>query len=132
MTEPVPNLPLLRKILDQVDAHPETWSQTVWGIQRQVEGAACGTAFCIAGHAAMMTGAEPFWDKRGGGGGTWVLNLVRDADGQPWEVDAYARAQLGLTEDEASCYRGLFDPGNTRERVQEIAEQIAERAGETL
>jgi hypothetical protein len=44
------NVPLLRKTLEHIEAHPEEWFQGVWS---------CGTAGCFAWHAAMLDGAEP-------------------------------------------------------------------------
>lgn len=123
---PVPNLPLLRKVLDHIDAHPDEWNQNEWGIQ--TERSSCGTAFCIAGHVAVMSGAEPVWDIDGS------MVHVRRPNGQPTPVGVYAAEQLGITwEESGSGYvPGLFAGHNTREDIQRIAERIAERAGEVL
>lgn len=119
---PEPNLPLLRKVLDHIDAHPDEWRQSVYGVQ--TEESTCGTAFCIAGHAAVMAGAEPIWHGDGG------MTGVTDPEGGGWvEVLDFAVGALGLTYAEATY---LFDGGNTRDEVQEYAARIAERAGETL
>lgn len=120
---PVPNLPLLRKVLDHIDAHPEEWDQ--WQFARVVS---CGTAFCVAGHAAVMSGAEPVFSP-----GSDRTCTFRTAEGWTVDVESYARDLLGLTPDEASVVDGgLFDTANDRADVQRIAEAIAARAGEVL
>lgn len=130
---PTPNLPLLRKVLDHIDAHPEEWNQMSWArnfaladgfwsvSKSEIESATgrelCDTAYCIAGHAVAMTeGIE--WTKDGYG---------TPASGADW-YDAGARA-LGIESWEAAA---LFDSGNDRTDVQAAAERIAARAGERL
>src|SRR6478609_6380573 len=60
-TDPVPNLPLLRKVLEHIDAHPEEWHQSVWAMETSAS--ECGTAFCVAGHTVVMAGGELLWDE---------------------------------------------------------------------
>lgn len=115
---PVPNLPLLRKVLDHIDAHPEEWQQATYGT-----GTACGTAACIAGHAMLMSGYD--------------FNPTDEIFSRPdgsiveFEPDE-GQTILGITYTEASLYGGLFDSENTRADVQRHAEAIAARAGERL
>lgn len=45
------NWPLLTKVVSHIIAHPESWDQTVYANT-------CGTAFCVAGHAAVMVGGN--------------------------------------------------------------------------
>jgi hypothetical protein len=152
VSEPVPNLPLLRKVLAQIDAEPWTWEQRTWAVLWRTPAGAnlrqaradqnqipetCGTAFCIAGHTALMEGWSPIWcgvnedfDFMPGRARTnWVKY---DGDGR--EVDrryiaSIAGEALGLTEGERIA---LFDEFNSRSRIQQIAEAIATRAGEEL
>lgn len=114
---PVPNLPLLRKVLDHIDAHPEEWNQGLYWTAT-----VCVTAYCIAGHAVAMTeGVRTVrLDEMPG-------RFVSPQSGRDW--DTAAIAHLGLTDDEAGV---LFSGDNTREQVQAIAESIAARAGERL
>jgi len=128
MNDPVPNLPLLRKVLDHIDAHPQEWNQDLWGVNFPLydqwaskEYTRCGTAFCIAGHAVTMAGAEPVWEDDG------TMNFVY-YEGQRVFVSDLARQLLSLNYGEVT----LFDSGNSREVIQEIAEEIAARAGEKL
>lgn len=131
---PRPNLPLLRKVLDHIDAHPNEWYQSEWGIRTDsypltfIDGnaPACGTAFCIAGHAAVMSGATPVWGEEGN------LSYIRPPGGGFADVQEFARKALGLTHDEASSLDGLFAAENDRDEIQRHAEAIAARAGERL
>jgi hypothetical protein len=50
------NVPLLRKVLEHVTAHPEEWNQAEWARRDS-----CGTAYCIAGHTVVMAGNEVRW-----------------------------------------------------------------------
>jgi hypothetical protein len=120
MTDPKPNLDLLRKVLKQIDEHPETWRQSA--IAKRTP---CGTAYCVAGHAALMSGHEFDWPEMNKTlNACWADNTV---DGEEiWDV---GRRELGLTSDEAA---NLFFARNTRECVQVHAQEIAARAGETL
>jgi hypothetical protein len=42
-----PNAELAYRVLDHIDAHPETWDQSVWD---------CGTVACFAGWAVRLSG----------------------------------------------------------------------------
>ena len=130
MTEPTPNLPLLRKVLDHIDAHPEEWEQATYATKKYADVARtveCGTAFCIAGWAAVLSGAAPYWPKGGK-----ATSTFQTPDGELHDGDDLGREVLGLTESEAGDMHGLFSGNNTRDDVQFYAEQIAARAGERL
>jgi hypothetical protein len=119
---PVPNLPLLRKVLDHIDAHPDEWNQSTWG--EVTWASSCGTAFCVAGHALVMSG----YTTRLRESSDDELDFY-DSDGLRVSPSAEACFLLGLTDGEADW---LFDASNSRETVQENAEEIAARAGEAL
>lgn len=60
--DPVRNTELFLRIADHVEMFPETYNQEVWGDDIKDEEPhlpACGTAFCIAGHASHETGWKP-------------------------------------------------------------------------
>jgi len=133
-----PNLPLLRKVLSQIDAEPDSWVQRAWGLQwRSLTGMvvcqvlsvedvvkSCDTAFCIAGHVALLEGwAPPEWED-GEAAEDWI-----SVDGHLDSVSDVARRALGLTHCEAEM---LFDSDNSRADVDRIAAGIAARAGERL
>jgi hypothetical protein len=111
---PTPNLPLLRKVLDHIDAHPEEWHQANMGDEDDLK---CGTPMCVAGWALAFTGCQS----------------------QHWTAWRAASA-LGLTDDEADdlffntlCPHEFgLDLSDTRGAVQLVAERIAARAGERL
>lgn len=124
IADPVPNLPLLRKVLDHIDAHPEEWDQSNYvlteaeQIKQQTGQPGCGTAYCIAGHAVAMTiGSVPSV-------GLWAR---QPSNGQSW----FEAGQDALN---ISYYEAvdLFAGHNTRAGVQAAAERIAARAGERL
>jgi hypothetical protein len=116
LTPPVPNLPLLRKVLDHIDAHPEEYEQSIFRTRTK-----CGTAYCIAGHVAVMTGA------------TFANAVeVETSEGDRIDVAKYAQQLLGITSEEAWLSPGLFAGDSTRREIQTVAERIAARAGERL
>lgn len=118
--EPQPNLPLLSKILAHIDTHPEEWRQRHWASRASAE--YCGTGFCIAGHAAFMSGAEIDWDEGGFADEAFL-------DGEKGLIPEIATEVLGITYGESVA---LFAANNGREDVQRVAEAIAARAGERL
>jgi hypothetical protein len=122
---PTPNLPLLRKTLEFVIAHPEQYDQSTWcrlyGAEANQAVAdhlvpKCGTKGCIAYHAVALSEGVVFND----------LDL-RPASGYGWPEAA--RRQLGLTHAESEQ---LFDGLCTWDDVWRTAEQIARRGGERL
>lgn len=118
--EPRPNLPLLRKVLDHIDAHPEEYDQAVWVN-------ACGTAFCVAGHALRLEG-HAIELRREEMDGVFPRDNTY-LDGELVNIHDAARDALGLTNEEAYL---LFDENNSRYAVQYTATDIAARAGERL
>ena len=132
MTEPTPNLPLLRKVLDHIDAHPTEWLQEIWGTDHAIvtstgevdfdltlDVSECHTAFCIAGWAVFLDGTHKISFQAGG--------MV--VDNFHFSAGGVAQQLLGLTDEESGA---LFHYGNKRADVQAIAKRIAERAGEVL
>lgn len=53
------NVKLAREIIAWIKAHPETWDQELYVNRR----ASCGTAYCFAGHAVLMTQGDVFIDE---------------------------------------------------------------------
>lgn len=114
-----PNVPLLRKVLEHIEAHPEEWDQGTWR---------CETAMCFAGHAADIAGAQ--WVGKG-------KYLLADPDIDPPEkirstgvTTASARAVqvLGITWEQAN---GLFVGSNTLDDLRRIVGELIEQAGAT-
>ena len=116
--QPVPDLPLLRKLNSWVqeqalikDRAQREWFQPTWivPLERRREGA-CGTAYCFAGYVAHLAGP--------------VVG-VSAHDGQ--HVADFAREALGLTEGQSGR---LFYAGNTAEDIDRIVRGIFADAGE--
>lgn len=119
MSEPRPNIPLLRKAVEWAEAEAQKPAdQRLWEQRDYVTEKACGTAYCIAGYAvAISPNTKVLDDDWPVIGGTQI----------PWH-DA-GRLLLGLSVFEGEC---LFDETNDIATVREIAERIAARAGERL
>lgn len=137
---PMPDVPLLRKVLSHIDTHPEEWLQSAYSVniseilshhpgtefEQLYATNTCGTAFCVAGHAVAMTYGVHIDTLT-----NQVVPNIADfddcSDGKDWFN--YGKQTLGLTADEAfELFRGY----NTRGDIQVIAERIARRAGEEL
>ncbi len=106
MSAPTPNLPLMDAVEAQIDAHPETWDQTVYRND-------CGTAYCYAGWAVTLTLGEGEWLR-----GDFLFHQV---------AHARAASLLGLTRCEANA---LFCANNSREDIALVSKHIRERAAE--
>lgn len=144
---PKPNLRLLRKVLNHIDKHPESYYQGAWATRwgswvrqsqryrwvsymdrktkkvRRRKATMCTTSYCFAGHAIVQAGH----DFR-----TMGLHDDLEIDGRHtsiYRVIDKARELLGLTQEEANA---LFEGDNTRRDVQDVCEQIWRRAGKTL
>jgi hypothetical protein len=102
----LPNIPLLRKTLDHIKAHPQEWDQQTWH---------CGTAMCFAGHAAMLDGGAEWLHPSD------MCEHVADAEGRVTSVATYARRALGLDECQAAT---LFAPDNDLDDLEEIIGEI--------
>jgi hypothetical protein len=111
------NVPLLRKTLEHIEAHPEEWDQAHWR---------CGTVMCFAGTACHLDGGE------------WVgdLPVLLQRDGEPddavWQpsigqghvhVVTRARRILGLTVGQSLClFSAANDLGDLRRWVAALCE----------
>ncbi len=69
-----PELP--RKIVAQIEAHPETWDQGSWH-------SPCGTKHCIAGWAVQLTPQGRYIEKQFGTANAATLLLWRDGAEMP-------------------------------------------------
>lgn len=121
-----PNAALAYRVLDHIDAHPESWNQGRWW---------CGTSGCFAGWAVQLSG-----EKMSG------LNFVRVGPDEldvvhigeraaqllgfesTMALDEVAWDALGMTdEDEDDDVRDeyeLFSAVNTREDLGRIVEAV--------
>lgn len=102
-----PNAELAYRVLDFIDADPESWQQAVW-IRHE-----CGTIACFAGWACLLSGDVP------------AASSDDDHETEyvhiPWQhgkhfVALRAAELLGLDYDTSSeCGHELFSIANTRE-----------------
>ncbi|AZM51806.1 hypothetical protein DMA15_03740 [Streptomyces sp. WAC 01529] len=96
------NTDLLIKIRDKIREHPEQHDQAHWARRTS-----CGTTYCIAGWAAVLSGARLDWsdhwtDQYEGGARADTVNSGAET------IDDYAQRVLGL--DNEQC--ALFDTDN--------------------
>lgn len=130
-----PNVPLLRKTLEHIVAFPEEWDQTVYAAApleqlpelTKENTQACGTAFCFAGHALLLSGKKFNWMRpvRFGLGDRpgWVtVNFTTDGEA----IERAAEKELGLSYRQAEQ---LFDVDNSLGRIVEL---LVDFTGEDL
>lgn len=118
---PTINVPLLRKTLEHIEAHPEEWDQGDWRLRVEREGF-CGTAYCFAGTAANLHGAE--W--RIPAPADWQdddMRIVTPEGGM--HVEYYAQEILGLNFNQADM---LFDGGNDLADLRRIVDGLVAEA----
>lgn len=102
------NIELLDQIISHVEANPETWDQAVYYTPTE-----CGSAYCVFGHAAVMTMGQvtpveystEFFDSAGKRH-TWYLAGMR---------------ALGLTCDQANV---LSHESNTLGEIKAMRELL--------
>jgi hypothetical protein len=107
-------LPLLRKVLEHVSAHPDEHDQDYWGHRTD-----CGTTRCIAGWTTYFSGyQETDWGPLLWAGGDGLSAVEKD--GRTTSVAWAAQTLLGLSYEEAD---ELFYAENLTE-VWGIVERI--------
>ena len=106
------DLPLLWKVYDHIEAHPEEWRQGTWAHQAPD----CGTVFCFAGHVAITAhpGAVIRWEKCSDS-----LNYADrvSVNGVTHCIQHVAQDALGLDSDEANA---LFDGSNSLQDIHDL------------
>jgi hypothetical protein len=108
------NVDLLQRTLDYIEEHPEEWDQYLWGHKTP-----CGTTFCFAGHAALLSGYKPVWRGE-------CFAYVKTAKGkEPMSLVAWNL--LGLNE-RYQTDTTLFYGGNSIYRLKRRVEAIIRRA----
>jgi len=110
------NVPLLRKVLEKITAHPEEWDQADWA-RTDSE---CGTAFCLAGHTALEAGHQVKWqpcrsmEEDFCPCGQMFATTVTTGE----TISQVARRELGLS-DQAS--QALFGATNSLDELWSLA-----------
>ena len=133
----IPNVPLMRKVLDTIRADPSSWWQRSWGIS-SVElspsmydaetdtvvtslfaTTKCGTAFCFAGHALQTTDDPVKLEPGTSSHYTQSGESIRQA----------AMHELGLLECEGDA---LFAAENEFDDLKRICRDLAAKVGDVL
>ncbi len=96
------NTELFDLIADTIEKRPESYNQSSWG---------CGTSFCVAGHAAALSGCKPTafdWE--------YILppenddtGLEGDDEGEIY-VETWAAKKLGLSTDDCELFDCSWEP----------------------
>lgn len=132
------NAPLLKQTLAKIEAEPERWYQGWWVRYVPISANVCDTAYCFAGHAVILHGAElvEYDDDDmpdvfvkappGEPQGQYRELDLQDVDGQALpSIDAYACHVLGLSRDQGSR---LFDSENDLLTLRRIVGELCELA----
>jgi hypothetical protein len=112
----MPNAELAYRVLDHIDAHPESWVQSSW-----LHAGSCGTAGCFAGWATQLAGMTAVFEDVPGFSGVRYFQYVVPAEGGPTSVSEAAEQVLGIHTLDA--YE-LFSAVNTREDLGRHVEEI--------
>lgn len=107
------NVPLLRKTLEHITAHPEEWDQDTWAVES--EESSCGTAYCLAGHTAQSLGYPLVWQP-----GTNMASFCL-ADGKLRTIENVAMHALGLDYHDAVR---LFSATNNLHTLWSVANEL--------
>lgn len=123
MTAPTkPNAELAYRVLDHIDAHPESWNQRRWWE------AGCGTRGCFAGWAVKLSGGDMVRhvDEFGIGETVVSAGLGDELVGRPAALVAAKLLRIDdLLEDVYDAEDvELFHPNNDREDLGELVEKI--------
>lgn len=98
---------LAQRILEEIEARPDSHKQSSWGTS-------CGTKACIAGWAAIITGKAVFTDQ-----GMGVLELVTT---DQRNFDIVAGELLELSPADADKLFFLYDESIAKTALRQIAE----------
>lgn len=112
------NEDLLRRVLEHITAHPEEHNQQHWAVRTD-----CGAAYCLAGHAVVMSGYGPDWSTAFGASDTGVSTA--GVAGRNLTIAELAADLLRLDpDDENEGDHELFDGRNTLDDLWRIAAEL--------
>lgn len=136
MSKRKPNAYLLKRIYYYIVEHPESWLQKTYAANKSYwlfpEKNVCGTAFCVAGHALVLTGHKPIFTQdlpelglTNAEADVWAAEVtgrfLNNRNGKLVDAEKRAAKVLGLTAVQASS---LFDADNDIETIKELIEEI--------
>lgn len=129
----MPNVPLLSKTMDHIEAHPEEWDQSMWATRKNPQ---CGTIACFAGTSVLLADpdAKMLFIADGGyldledGESIYVAPssaaLCVDGTGRTRRIDNYAKQLLGLNSTQAAnLFRGTNTMNHLRRYVAELTSE---------
>jgi hypothetical protein len=112
------NIEALDRALAAIDADPDSWNQGSWAYKTS-----CGTAYCVAGWAAVQAGGQMIWGPEDDETGYSDAMLVRlPSSGTEVYIEDFAQSVLDLTDAQAGA---LFGGSNTRAELQLIRDMLA-------
>lgn len=106
-----PNAVLAYRVMDDIDADPESHFQEWWFVRTE-----CGTTACFAGRTCLLSGGTPYFPSERG----IYSESVLMPEG-PVGVPGLARRLLGI-DFTASCR--LFQASNTRWKLRALVAEI--------
>lgn len=118
MTEQSYNTDLLMQVREKIVNEPEKHEQSRWAraFSDPRKGGDCGTAYCVAGWAAVLDGQKLAWIAFGD---FWEASVLIGGVG----ISPYAMETLGLSMNEA---RRLFAGDNPRTHVLSMLDRLIE------
>lgn len=130
-----PNVELLRRTLEHIEANPREWDQGKWAEDNYP----CGTSHCFAGWAVVLSGAAFAQEADGIVSGRVVEPGQNPFDRAEWrDVAEYAAQILGLPAPETPVKETgqisgaiplLFDACNDLDDLRRIVGELCEQAG---
>ncbi len=116
----MPNTDLLNRTLNYIEAHPSEWNQDQWAAR-----SSCGTVYCFAGTAAVLSGQPLAWRDSYQDDFPEIATNVIDEGEVGDSIFTAARELLELSADQADR---LFDPQNKLADLRRLVAQFT--AGE--
>lgn len=133
------NIELLDKVLDHIEKNPESWNQRAWR---------CGTTYCFAGHAALLSGWQPvqadrdaYWKLQGWESEEKAVEhyqnlLDRDREwyeknGEPYTDTYYQEKILKMTKEVDNTSDTVTLTGEEQRSICLVATDVLEIDGET-
>lgn len=104
--------------LAHIDAHPDEWRQTTWGMRTE-----CNTSCCIAGWVVVQAGAELVFNEMDEYADVEeAIDCLPDGEDYEESIAVFARKLLGI---DGVVSSDLFDGGNSRADLQRVRDRLA-------
>lgn len=115
------NIDLLMQVCDRIAKHPEGFDMDYWGHKTE-----CGTTFCIAGWALVLSGQQPARYLVNYLGGMTVQNFGASGEQPGVEASALLRLtecegnKLFLLDNWPQAFRQALDMADSHEQAAEV------------